>query len=130
EARVLRMVDARTFGDDSLRVLRGVQFAARFELAIDPATADVCRALPLDDLPPERIWGEFEKLLLAAERPSIGLRQAWELGVIHKLLPELVPLATCPQEPEWHPEGDVWTHTLMVVDEARSRIGDLDLGPA
>jgi tRNA nucleotidyltransferase (CCA-adding enzyme) len=46
------------------------------------------------------------------------------------LLPELVPLATCPQDPEWHPEGDVWTHTLMVVDEARTRIDDLARGPA
>jgi tRNA nucleotidyltransferase (CCA-adding enzyme) len=130
KARILRLVDPQTFGDDSLRVLRAVQFAARFELTIDPATADVCRVTPLDDLPSERIWGEFEKLLLIARRPSVGLRLAWDLGVVHRLLPELVPLATCPQEPEWHPEGDVWTHTLMVVDEARKRIGDLARGPA
>jgi tRNA nucleotidyltransferase (CCA-adding enzyme) len=58
------------------------------------------------------------------------LALGWNLGVIHKLLPELVPLATCPQDPEWHPEGDVWTHTLMVVDQARTRIADLDRGPA
>ncbi len=127
---ILRMVDARTFGEDSLRVLRGVQFAARFDLTIDSATADLCRTIALDDLPSERIWGEVEKLLLLAARPSIGLRLAWDLGVVHALLPELVPLATCAQEPEWHPEGDVWTHTLMVVDEARQRIGDLDRGPA
>jgi tRNA nucleotidyltransferase (CCA-adding enzyme) len=127
-AGILRMVDATTFGDDSLRVLRAVQFAARFELTIDPATADLCRTIALDDLPPERVWGEIEKLLLLANRPSIGLRLAWDLGIIHILLPELVPLATCPQEPEWHPEGDVWTHTLMVVDEARQRIADLDRG--
>ncbi len=130
EAGILRMVDPRTFAEDSLRVLRAVQFAARFEFPLDPATADVCRAISLDDLPPERIWGEFEKLLLGARRPSIGLRLAWDLGVVHQLLPELVPLATCPQEPEWHPEGDVWTHTLMVVDEARARIDDLERGPA
>ncbi len=129
-AGILRMVDASTFADDSLRVLRAVQFAARFELTLDAATADVCRAIPLDDLPSERVWGELEKLLLRARRPSTGLRVAWDLGVIHKLLPELVPLATCPQEPEWHPEGDVWTHTLMVVDEARMRIDDLEKGPA
>jgi tRNA nucleotidyltransferase (CCA-adding enzyme) len=130
EAGILRMVDPRTFADDSLRVLRAVQFAARFDLSLDPETADVCRGIPLDDLPPERIWGEFEKLLLGARRPSIGLRLAWDLGVIDQLLPELVPLASCPQEPEWHPEGDVWTHTLLVVDEARARIDDLDRGPA
>lgn len=121
ERRLLRMVDPRTFGDDSLRVLRAVQFAARFALAIEPETAAVCRALPLDDLPPERVWGEVEKLLLLAARPSIGLHLAHELGVVAKLWPELVPMATTPQDAEWHPEGDVWTHTLMVVDEAAQR---------
>ncbi len=128
--RILRMVDARTFGEDSLRVLRAVQFAARFDLSIDPATADLCRRIPLDDLPSERIWAEIEKLLLQADRPSIGLRLAWDIEVVHRLLPELVPLASCPQDPEWHPEGDVWTHTLMVVDQARMRVTDLDRGPA
>lgn len=129
-AGILRMVDARTFADDSLRVLRAIQFAARFELRIDSDTRELCRRIPLDDLPPERVWGEFEKLLLRAPRPSIGLRLAWDLDVVHRLLPELVPLATCPQDPEWHPEGDVWTHTLMVVDQARQRIDDLERGPA
>jgi tRNA nucleotidyltransferase (CCA-adding enzyme) len=130
DARVLRMVDARTFAEDSLRVLRGVQFAARFGLTMDPATAALCRTTALDDLPAERIWGELEKLLLLAERPSIGLQLAWDLGVVQTLLPELVPLAGCPQDAEWHPEGDVWTHTLLVVDEARRRIGGLERGPA
>lgn len=119
--RRLRMVDPATFGDDSLRVLRAIQFAARFDLVLDEATADVCRALPLDDLPAERVWAELEKLLLLAERPSIGLRLARDLGVLEKLWPELVPLADTPQDAEWHPEGDVWTHTLMVVDEAARR---------
>lgn len=126
ERRVLRAVDARTFADDSLRVLRGVQFAARFELEMDPATRVLCRRVPLDDLPAERIWGEIEKLLLGARRPSIGLRLALDLGVVDRLFPELRALVDCPQEPAWHPEGDVWTHTLMVVDEARRRIDDLD----
>jgi tRNA nucleotidyltransferase (CCA-adding enzyme) len=126
ERRLLRAVDARTFPDDSLRVLRGVQLAARFELEMDAATRAICRAVPLDDLPPERIWGEIEKLLLAARRPSPGLRLALDLGVVDRLFPELRALVGCPQEPAWHPEGDVWTHTLMVVDEARARIDDLD----
>ena len=126
ELRVLRVVDPATFGDDSLRVLRALQFAARFELAIDPATAALCASIPLDDLPAERIWGEFEKLLLQAERPSIGFALARELGVVKQILPEMEPLYDCPQDPEWHPEGNVWIHTLMVIDEARKRNGDLD----
>jgi tRNA nucleotidyltransferase (CCA-adding enzyme) len=123
---VLRAVDPQTFGDDSLRVLRAIQFAARFELTTDAGTAALCRAIALDDLPAERIWGEIEKLLLLAPRPSLGFTLALDLGVVDRLLPELRPLVGCEQEPEWHPEGDVWTHTLMVIDMARALNGDLD----
>jgi tRNA nucleotidyltransferase (CCA-adding enzyme) len=125
-ARVLRAVDARTFGDDSLRVLRAVQFAARFEFRLDDATRDLCRQIALDDLPSERIWGEIEKLLLLATRPSIGFELALDLLVVDRLFPEIKALVGCPQEPDWHPEGDVWVHTLMVIDQARTRIDDLD----
>src|SRR5258708_6464484 len=124
EQRLLRAVDPLTFGDDSLRVLRGVQFAARFGLTIEGATATLCRGIALDDLPAERVWGEFEKLLLAP-KPSIGFTAAMDLGVIARLFPELQALAGCPQEPEWHPEGDVWVHNLQVIDQARTRIDDL-----
>ena len=130
DARILRAVDPATFADDSLRVLRALQFAARFELTVDAQTKTLCRSLPLDDLPSERIWGEIEKLLLQAERPSIGFALALELGVIDRLFPELRSLVGCAQEPEWHPEGDVWIHTLMVVDQARRRIDGLDRGRA
>ena len=126
DRQVLRAVNPETFGDDSLRVLRAVQFAARFEFALDPDTTALCRRIPLDDLPAERVWGELEKLLLGAERPSVGFALALELGVVDQLLPELTPLVGCDQEPEWHPEGDVWTHTLMVIDQARRLNGDLD----
>jgi tRNA nucleotidyltransferase (CCA-adding enzyme) len=122
--RRLRMVDPLTFPEDSLRALRAVQFVARFDLELDADTAALCRTIALDDLPPERIWGEIEKLLFAP-RPSIGFALAMDLGVIAKLFPELQSLAGCPQEPEWHPEGDVWVHTLQVVDRARTRIEDL-----
>jgi tRNA nucleotidyltransferase (CCA-adding enzyme) len=130
DARRLRAVDRQTFVEDSLRVLRALQFAARFELHVDEATGALCRSIPLDDLPAERVWGEVEKLLLLAERPSIGLALALDLGVVDRLWPELQALVGCLQEPEWHPEGDVWVHTLMVADEARRRIEGLDRGPA
>jgi tRNA nucleotidyltransferase (CCA-adding enzyme) len=126
ELRVLRIVDRSTFADDSLRVLRALQFCARFELTIDPETARICSSIALDDLPAERIWGEIEKLLLHAQRPSIGFALARELGVIHQILPEMEPLYDCPQDAEWHPEGDVWIHTLMVIDKARELNGDCD----
>jgi tRNA nucleotidyltransferase (CCA-adding enzyme) len=126
ERRILRAVDPETFVEDSLRVLRGIQFAARFRFTIEPRTRDLMTNIPLDDLPPERIWGEIEKLLLQAEEPSIGFRLALDLGVVDRLFPQIKALVGCPQEPEWHPEGDVWVHTLMVIDEARKRIADLD----
>ena len=126
QRRALRVVDPKTFPEDSLRVLRALQFAARFELTIDAETARICASIALDDLPAERIWGEFEKLLLQAERPSIGFTLARELGVIHQLLPEMEALYDCPQDREWHPEGNVWVHTLMVIDKARELNGDLD----
>ena len=125
ERRLLRIVDPVTFGDDSLRVLRAVQLAARFELEVEEATKALCQGIALDDLPSERIWGEFEKLLLLADKPSIGFQLAHELGVVERLLPEMAALVDCPQEPEWHPEGDVWTHNQLVVDQARRRIDDL-----
>ena len=130
ETRRLRAVDPATFTDDSLRVLRALQFAARFELTLDEQAKALCRTLPLDDLPAERVWGEIEKLLLQAERPSIGLALALELGVVDKLFPEMKTLVGCPQDEEWHPEGDVWTHMLLVVDQARARSDGLTRGPA
>lgn len=126
DRRLLRAVDPSTFGDDSLRVLRAVQFAARFDFVLDGATAALCRRIPLDDLPAERIWSEIEKLLLQAARPSIGFALALDLGVVERVLPEMRPLVGCEQEPDWHPEGDVWVHTLMVIDKARQLNGDLD----
>jgi tRNA nucleotidyltransferase (CCA-adding enzyme) len=125
KARVLRAVDGSTFVEDSLRVLRAVQLAARLEFTIEPKTADLCRSIDLLDLPAERIWGEVEKLLMRARRPSIGLDWALRLGVVDRLFPELKAMIGCPQEPEWHPEGDVWVHTLLAIDRAREEIAGL-----
>ena len=123
--KLLRRVDPATFGDDSLRVLRAVQLAARLAFEVDEPTRALCRTIALDDLPAERVWGETEKLLLLAEEPSRGFALARDIGVVDRLFPELKALVDCPQEPEWHPEGDVWIHTLLVIDEARQRLDGL-----
>jgi tRNA nucleotidyltransferase (CCA-adding enzyme) len=123
--KILRVVSRETFAEDSLRVLRAAQFAARFEFEIDAETIEICRAIDLTDLPKERIWSELEKLLLKAEKPSIGLRRLYDLGAVGQLFPELESLVGVPQQAEWHPEGDVDVHTLMVADEARKLIDDL-----
>ena len=125
EKRLLRAVAAETFVEDSLRVLRAVQLAARFEMAVETRTAELCRSIELADLPHERIWGEMEKLLTMRARPSIGLQVALELGVLDKLFPEIRALVGCPQEYERHPEGDVFIHTKLAIDEAARLVDDL-----
>ncbi len=118
-AGVLRHV-SEAFDEDPLRVLRGAQFAARFGLQMAPETTARCRRLQaeLSTLPAERIGEELKKLLVKGVWPSIGLQVLRATGVVEQIFPELQALIGCPQEAEWHPEGDVWTHTLMVVDEA------------
>jgi len=125
EKKLLRAVDPQTFVEDSLRVLRAVQFAARFGYTIEPETRELCRSIDLGDLPEERVWGEMEKLLLQAETPGEGLRLLYELEIAEKLFPELQALVGVPQEPDWHPEGDVDVHTMLVVDEAARLIEEL-----
>ncbi|HEX6280451.1 MAG TPA: HD domain-containing protein [Pyrinomonadaceae bacterium] len=126
EKKLLRHVSDETFSEDSLRVLRAAQFAARFEFGVARETVEICKTIDVTDLPKERIWGELEKMLLRAEKPSIGLDWFYRLGVVDQLFPELAALVGVPQEPEWHPEGDVDVHTLMVVDEARKLVDELD----
>jgi tRNA nucleotidyltransferase (CCA-adding enzyme) len=125
DRKIIRHVSNGSFAEDSLRVLRAAQFAGRFEFDIAPETVAICKTIDVTDLPKERIWGEFEKLLLRAQRPSIGLKWLYELGVVRQIFPELQSLVGVPQEPEWHPEGDVDVHTMMVADEARRLIDEL-----
>ncbi len=121
--RILRHTSPQ-FGEDALRVLRGMQFAARFELSVAPSTVALCRTLTATHLPTERIGGEWEKLILQGKRPSHGLRFLHDCGWT-VWFPELAALRGCPQDPLWHPEGDVWVHTLHAVDAfARNRSGD------
>lgn len=120
QLRILRVTDEERFRDDPLRVLRGVQFVARFGLMVDDVTARIMREMrpELRYLPKERLREEWVKLFLKSKKPSLGLQAAYEWGIFHELHPEIVRLTETPQEPEYHPEGDVWIHTLMVVDEA------------
>jgi len=114
--RILRAVAADTFGEDSLRVLRAVQLAARFEMKIEQQTIKLCRTIDLSDLPRERIWGEIEKLLTLAERPSIGLDAALELGVLDRLFPEIMALST---------SSGTFLSTKLAIDEAAKAARDL-----
>jgi tRNA nucleotidyltransferase (CCA-adding enzyme) len=125
DTRTLRHVSDR-FGEDSLRVLRGMQLAARFELNAAPETLTLCRTLTQEGLPSERLLEEWKKLLVRGVKPSLGLRFLHDCGWL-RFYPELAALEGCPQDPEWHPEGDVWVHTLHALDWfASERTGDPD----
>jgi tRNA nucleotidyltransferase (CCA-adding enzyme) len=120
EQRILRVTDEERFRDDPLRVLRGVQFVGRFGLKVEDRTASIVREMrgELKYLPKERLREEWIKLFLKSRKPSLGLQAAMEWGIFHEMHPEVIELIKTPQDPEWHPEGNVWIHTLMVVDEA------------
>lgn len=120
----IRIVDRDTFLDDSLRVLRAAQFASRLGFKLDYEDGDFMRTVDLSDLPAERVWGEMEKLLLG-DNVRHGLQVLDYTGAIKQLFPELDILRTIPQDEFWHPEGDVWTHTLMVMDVANGIVKDL-----
>lgn len=114
ERRIMRHVSDH-FGEDPLRVLRGMQFAARFDLTPAQETIAVCRTMTPEGLPPERLMGEWTKLLTKGVRISRGLAFLREVGWV-RYYPELKRLIGCRQDPEWHPEGDVWNHTLCCLD--------------
>ena len=123
EARVLRRTSPR-FSEDPLRVLRAMQLVARFDLSVEPDTLAACRALRGASLARERVFEEWRKLLLRGVHPSRGLVFLRDCGWISDA-PELEALIDCPQDPEWHPEGDVWVHTLHCLDAfAERRIED------
>ena len=111
---ILRHTSER-FGEDPLRVLRAMQFSARFQYAVHPSTVEICSGIDPENLPPERIFEEWRKLILKGRKISMGLNFFRECGWI-RYYPELEALTTCQQDPEWHPEGDVWTHTLHCMD--------------
>lgn len=122
EQKTLRVVNAASFQDDPLRVYRAVQLAARFGLTVESKTlelmSDMASRGDLKELSKERVTEEIKKLLLKSERPSVGFALMCDLGIIERDYPELQALIGTEQEEEWHPEGDVWTHTLMVIDQA------------
>ena len=114
--KILRCVDERTFAEDPLRVLRCGQFASRFRFSIDQKTLELCKSIDLSTLHAQRVNEELEKALLKADTPSIfftSLRDMDQLSYWFKELEELIGLK---QDPIYHPEGDVFTHTMEVLD--------------
>lgn len=115
---ILRHVNDESFAEDPLRVLRAAQFAARFGFRVAEKTIALCRQMQLQHLPRERIEGELKKALLKADRPSIFFEELRRMDQLDVWFPELKALVGVEQNPVYHSEGDVWTHTMMVLDEA------------
>ena len=115
---ILCHVNDASFPEDPLRVLRGAQFAARFRLKVAEETLQLCRSMDLTHLPGERIEGELKKALLKAERPSLFFEILRQMEQLDVWFPELKALIGVGQHAVYHAEGDVWNHTMMVLDEA------------
>jgi poly(A) polymerase len=119
DAKVVRAIANPTdrFREDSLRLLRAVRFSTTLGFPIESATLNAIKenAHLLDKLPPERIRDELSKTIVHPNRRK-GLELLVDTGLIDHFLPEILPLIGCEQPPEWHPEGDVYTHTCIMLE--------------
>lgn len=118
EKGIIRHIDSKTFVEDPLRVLRAAQFAARYEFEIAPETIELCRTVDISTLPKERVEEELKKALLKASKPSLFFKALRDMDQLVVWFPELKRLIGLEQDPLYHPEGDVWTHTMEVIDRA------------
>ena len=118
--QVIRCVHPKSFVEDALRVFRAAQFAARMGAQIEPETLRLCASMDVSALSMERVMGETEKALLKAERPSAYFRELRRMNHLRDFFPELERTAGVEQNPRFHPEGDVFEHTMLVSDAAAS----------
>lgn len=116
--RVLRAVPGGQFEEDPLRVLRGAQFAARFDLAPDEKTLCMMRRMPLKFLSGARVYAEMKKALLMAKRPDVFFRVLEAANALDCWFPEIKALREAPQNPVYHPEGDAFEHTMLTLNSA------------
>lgn len=118
--RIVRTVGSPEdrFAEDHLRMLRAIRFAATLEFSIDPDTfrAITLHAERIRRISAERVQQELNRLLLESPRPGTAVRKLLESGLLAHVLPEVSALDGQAQPPEFHPEGDVFTHTCMMLD--------------
>ncbi len=119
EAQVIRAIGtpSHRFQEDALRLLRAIRFSTTLGFPIEPLTLAAIKdnAHLLEKISPERIRDEFSKIITSPNRRH-GLELLVEAGLIDHFLPEVLPLIGCEQPPEWHPEGDVYTHTCIMLE--------------
>ncbi len=115
---VIRCVHPETFAEDGLRAFRAAQFAARMDAQVEEGTRALCRKMDVGELSVERVFGEMEKALLRAEKPSVFFRELAAMDHLNEFFPEVEKTIGVEQNPKFHPEGDVFEHTMLVVDAA------------
>lgn len=107
------------FAEDPDRVIRAGRFAAQINMNIDPETFDICQTMVaspiMETVNAEQINAEFKKIF-KSKNPSVAFRFFAKVGWIQKRFPEIANMINCPQDPRWHPEGDVFEHTMQVMD--------------
>lgn len=119
---VIRHVNTETFKEDPLRVLRVAQFAARFNMTVAPETQKLCTTMDITTLSKERIFIEVKKALEKSKTPSIFFNVLKDVGHLKEWFFELQQLINLPQNTLYHPEGDVYTHTMLVLDNVSANI--------
>lgn len=122
-AGIVRHVDEHTFAEDPLRVLRAAQFAARFGFAVAPETIQLCSRLDISAVARERIEGEIKKAMLKSPKPSVFWNVLRQMNQLSCWFPEVEALIGIEQNPRFHAEGNVYIHTMMVLDEAAAYRG-------
>ncbi|MCK4499037.1 CCA tRNA nucleotidyltransferase [Candidatus Babeliales bacterium] len=120
ETKTLRATDIKLFNDDPLRFYRVMQFVSRFEMVPDEQLNALCKTIQLgpENVAQERITEEIKKLLLKSKQPSLGFRWVAKIGRLKELFPELGQTIEMPQRPDFHPEGNVFEHTMQALDAA------------
>lgn len=121
QKRVLATPDPTFFVQDPLRFYRVMQFVARFDMRPNTELNRVCASMDISTISAERIHVEFDKLCMLSKRPSLGIYWLKDIGRLHEVLPELAATVGIEQEPTWHPEGDVFEHSMQALDGAAAR---------
>lgn len=116
--KILRSPQLKFFSEDPLRLFRVMQFISRFEFSPDQELNNICKTMSIEDVSRERIEQEFEKLVCKSKRPSLGIRWLHEIGRLREVMPELADTIGVEQGEKWHPEGDVFEHSMQALDAA------------
>ncbi|MGE0010506.1 MAG: CCA tRNA nucleotidyltransferase [Candidatus Babeliales bacterium] len=122
----LRVTDPQLFIEDPLRFFRVMQFVARFQMQPDDQLNKLCARMDISGVSRERIEEECTKWLLKSKRPSLALDWLDKIGRLKEIFPEVAALKGIAQEPQWHPEGDVYEHTKQALDAAAALSYDSD----